>query len=179
MIKLNIIPDKIKKEIKANFIYNITKKSLYIIIIFLSLFGIILMTSEYILLSALTKEMNGATLDFKSSAKTSENKVNEINNQINSLETIQNDFTRWSIFYDFITKNSPEGIIFNSISIDKNVPSVIFRGFSVDRDTLLSLKKLLEESDVFDNIDFPIKSLLQKENINFEIKAKLNIDEIK
>ncbi|MDA3840173.1 MAG: hypothetical protein PF572_03710 [Patescibacteria group bacterium] len=179
MIKLNIIPDKIKKEIKVNFIYNIIKKSLYILIIVFSVAGIILLASEYILLSSLAKEINGSTLDFKSSVDTSQNKVSEINNEIILLENIQADHVRWSVLFNYISTNSPDGISFRQINIDKKVPSISFNGLAVSRDQLLSFKIFLEDSSIFENIDFPIQNLLQKENINFEINAKLNIYEIK
>ena len=179
MIKLNIIPDTIKKEIKINFIYNIIKKVLYILIIFFSIFGIVFMISEYILLSTLAGEINGTTLDFKSLTNSSQNKVNDINSKLVLLENIQEGFVRWSFLYDFISKNIPNGIVFSNIKIDKKIPGIVFKGQADSRDNLLSFKTFLEDSTIFENIDFPIKNLLQKENINFEIKSKLNIYEIK
>ena len=178
MIKLNIIPDTIKKEIKINFIYNIIKKVLYVLIIVFSIFGITLMISEHILLSTLAGEINGTSLDFKSATNSSQNKVSDINNKLILLEEIQEGFIRWSLLYDFISKNTPEGITLAGINIDKKVPSIIFKGHADNRDNLLSFKTILENSPIFKNIDFPIKNLLQKENISFEIKSKLNIYEI-
>jgi hypothetical protein len=166
MIKLNIIPDKIKKEIKLNFLYNVAKKTLYILIIFFSIFGIALMISEYILLSTLAKEINGTSLNFKNSANSIQNKVNEINNKLVLLENIQKDFTRWSLLYNFISKETPDKLVFSRIEINKKVPSIIFKGTSDTRDNLLVFKKLLEDSLIFENIDFPIQNLLQKENIS-------------
>ena len=179
MIRLNIIPSKIKKEIKVNFIYNIIKKVLYILIIVFSIFGITLMISEHILLSALAGEINGTTLDFKSSTNSSQNKVVDINNKLVLLENIQKDFIRWSILYDFISKNMSNGIILSNIEVNKEISSIVFKGHADNRNNLLSFKKILEDSLIFENIDFPIKNLLQKEDISFEIKSTLNIYEIK
>ncbi len=178
MIKLNIIPNKIKKEIKLTFIYGVVKKSIYILIIVFSIFGIALLISEYILLSTLAKEINGSSLDFKSATNTSQNKVNEINNELILLEKIQKDFTRWSLLFDFISKKTPDGITFSHISLDKDKLDITFKGLAGNRDQLLSLKSLLEDSSIFTDIDFPFKNLLQKENISFEIKTKFEIYEI-
>ncbi len=179
MIKINIIPEKIKKEIKLNFIFNLIQKSIYIGIIFSSIIAIILMISEHTLLITLAKEVNGSSLSFKSNANTSENKVTDINNKLSLLETVQSDYTRWSIFLNFISRNVPEGVKLNKLQISKENKSVSFSGNAKTRDNLLSFKKILEDSKIFTEVDFPIKNLLQKENINFEIKSKIKIDEIK
>lgn len=178
MIKINIIPNIIKKEIKTNYIYFIIKKFLYILIIVFSIFATFLIISENILLSSLAKEINESTLDFKSLTNTSQNKVQDINNELNELYKIQNNFSRPSILLNQISIQTPEGITFSNLNIDNEKSLITFRGFATDRDKLLSFKTILENSDTFGNIDFPIKNLLLKKDINFEIKAKLNNNEI-
>jgi len=179
MIKINIIPNKIKKEIKINFVYNLIKSFLYMSIIVLSILGIILMISEYILLSSLAKEINSSSLNFKNTANTSQNKVNDINTKLLLLENVQNDFIRWSTFFNFISKKTPEGIKLSRLTIKNKGTEISFSGNAKTRNILLSFKEMLEKSAIFENIQFPIQNLLQKENINFEIKAKLKKDEIK
>ncbi len=41
------------------------------------------------------------------------------------------------------------------------------------RNDLLVFKKLLEDSHIFSDINLPFSSLLEKNDINFEIKAKI------
>ena len=178
MITINIIPDKIKKEIKINFIYSLLKQNLYILIIILSVFGIILLISENILISTLTKEMNGSSLDFKNATNSSQNKVNDINNNLLLLNNIQEDFIRWSVFFDYLSKNIPKNITLSKLNITNDGSEISFSGNAPTREALLSFKEMLEDSKTFIDVNFPIQNLLQKENISFEIKAKLELNEI-
>lgn len=178
MISLNIVPDKIKKEIKINQIYSAVNSILLIFIVVSLLFGIILITAEIILKSALEKEVKSATLVFKEDANTAQKTVNEINNKILKLESVQNDFIKWSSLLNYISRETPDGIVFNRISISKEAPVISFSGNAKDRDILISFKEFLENSVVFENVDFPGQNLLLRENINFEIKSKIKIDEI-
>lgn len=154
-------------------------KSLHIFIIVASVFGILLMISEFILLNTLAKEIDRSSLVFKTSISVSQNKVNDINNKLILLEAIQKDFVRWSNIFDYISQKTPEGISFNKITISKDGPSIAFSGFSKTRENLLSLKDFLENSEVFEKVEFPVQNLLQKENISFEIKSKIKVYEIK
>ena len=178
MIRINIIPDNIKNEIKINFIYLLIKKFLYILIIVFSIFAMILLISENILITTLAKEINSSSLEFTSIANTSQNKVDDINNKLLLLENIQKDFMRWSVFFDYLSKKIPKNIKISHLSISNDGLDISFSGISPTRETLLSFKEMLENSKIFENIDFPVQNLLQKENINFEIKAKLKLYEI-
>lgn len=178
MIHLNIIPEKIKNEIKLRFFYKVSKKFLYLLIIIASVIGIVLMTSEFILYSFLAKEISNSPIDFKSSLSTSQNKVTDINTKINLLEKMQGNFIQWTILLNSLTNIIPEEIRLNSLSINRDPATISFNGTANKRDDLLNFKEALEGSILFENIDFPIQNLLQKENINFEIKAKLKLDEV-
>jgi hypothetical protein len=49
----------------------------------------------------------------------------------------------------------------------------ILFGVAETRNNLLIFKKILEESEILSGIELPFSVLLEKNNINFEIKAKI------
>ena len=58
--------------------------------------------------------------------------------------------------------------------MDSTNRNIKLQGIAKQRSDLLELKSNLEKSTLYNSIDFPIKNLLEKENIIFEINAKIN-----
>jgi len=170
MIHLNIAPNNLKKEIKLSSI-NIQLKNVYgILIISSSLCAIILLIMYLALNVHFIQTVNETTQLIKSS-KNNANDVREINNLINYMDNIQENSVEWSDLLKFLKASSPPDINYSKISINRNENTMSLLGRSETRDSLLSLKTSMEKTDYFNKIDFPIKNLLEKSNINFEIKA--------
>jgi len=170
MIHLNIAPNNLKKEIKLSSINTRLKNVYEILIILLSFYAIILLIMYLVLNVHFIQTVNETTQLTKSS-ENNVNDVREINNLINYIDTIQENSVKWSYLLKFLKTNTPPSINYSKILINKNENNVVLVGHSETRDNLLSLKTSMEEAGFFNEIDFPIKNLLEKNNINFEIKA--------
>jgi len=70
---------------------------------------------------------------------------------------------------------TPSNITFYRLNFDLATKTVKINGKAGERSGLLELKDNLEKSGNYSDIQFPLKNILEKENINFEINAKLNI----
>ncbi len=172
MITLNIIPEKNKKDIALKRIYKSLKNLLFFIIILLLIYSILFLAAKYILQKHYINTIQETTLVTKSTENYS-NKIAEINKQLNSIQEIQNQTVNYSYLLEYLMQNINKNINFSRIKIVKNDNKISFAGKSDTRESLLEFKEILENSDFFSDLNFPIKNLLEKNNINFEISVKL------
>ncbi|MCD4761593.1 hypothetical protein K8R32_01400 [bacterium] len=174
MLNLNIIPEEIKKTIKLINFYKSYKRILLILFLIITIYAIVFLFDKLILQNHFVETVSRTTLLTKTTENYSKN-VREINNQINFISNIQDNFINWSYLIDFIAKNTPDGINFKQIKFNKDKNSLFLQGKAANRDNLLALKKILESKpEFFSNISFPIKNILEKNNINFEINVSVN-----
>lgn len=176
MLTLNILPKTIKKEIRIKIIYNYIKNTCGIIIILISFYSIAFLSIKLMLQMHFVTTVNETSLLTKS-AQNFSSKVIDINEKINTIDSIQNDFYKYSVILNDFNKNISPDINLNNLIIDQANQKIIFKGFSANRDALLNFKKYMEEQDGFSEIYFPISNLLEKKDINFEITTKFNFDE--
>lgn len=177
MLKLNLISQELKKEIKLRRLYGSLKRIYALLIIVTATAAIMLLTARVILQNNFNKVVEQTTLITKNS-QSYNIKVREINSQLSSIEKIQNDFIFWSRLLGGLTEEVKDDITFYYLGLDKNTKTLKLKGVSATRESLLAFKENLEKSTVFDGIDFPLTNILQKNNINFEIAAKLNLNNL-
>jgi len=177
MLTLNLIPLQLKKEIKFKRIHSLLKKMGSLLIVITIIIAIILLTAKLILQNNFNKVVEETTQITKSSQGYNI-KVRDINSRLNQIVNIQNDFVAWSYLIENLADKTPAGITFNSVNINKENSSILIRGIAKYRDDLLALKENMEKSTIYSAVEFPLQNILEKENINFEISAKVNLNEI-
>jgi len=153
------------------------KKVIYFSIILTIVIAIIILVAKVILQNNFNKVVEQTTLITKNSQGRNA-RIREVNSTLDYISQIQDNFIAWSYLFEDLSKNINDQVIFRAIKVDKENRKIDFKGIAQTRESLLVLKEGLENSDLFLNVDFPIKNILEKENINFEIKAELNIEGI-
>ncbi len=176
MLTLNLIPHQLKKEIKFKRIYALLKKMNCLLIIIAVIIAIILLIAKLILQNNFNKVVEQTSLITKSSQGYNV-KVRDINSRLNHISQIQKNFIAWSYLIENLANRTPDGIAFSSVKINKEKSSINISGKAKLRDDLLMLKQNMEESPIYSEVEFPLQNILQKENINFNISAKLNLDQ--
>jgi hypothetical protein len=171
MLKLNIIPQSTKNEIKLNNIYFSLKNLLYILVVIIIFYAIIFLIGGLLLQIQFVKTVSETTIISQNKENASLSVI-DLNNQINSISSMQGDSVRWTGLFKFISDNTKNDIKYNQINISKNNNTLYLHGLAGTRDGLMNLKAALEKSNYFSSIDFPIQNLLEKNNINFEITCK-------
>jgi len=172
MLSLNIIPDEIKKEIKLFNILTIVKNYFYIIFIFLCIYSCVFLIFKLALINHFNETVDRSNFISKKTEDNS-NKIRGVNSLLNSVERVQNDFVAWSNLLSYVGQITDDAISMKQIKVSKTEGTIILSGNAATRDALLKLKNEIEKSAYFKDLDFPIKNILEKENINFEITAKI------
>jgi hypothetical protein len=174
MLQLNLISKNLKKEIKIRQIYQIFKKICYIIIIYMVFVGIILLTARIIMQNNFNNIVVQTSYITKNAGKfTTETK--EINEKLNYVSKIQSEFVPWSLLLKKIQEQS-KNIKLLSIKINKDKKTIELKGMAESRDSLIEFRDWLEESSYFHSIEFPLRNILARENIDFDINARINLD---
>lgn len=177
MLILNLIPQQLKKEIKFKRAYGLIKKMNYILVIITIVIAITLLIAKLLLQNNFNKVVEQTSLITKNSQGYNV-KVRDINSRLNNISQIQNDFIAWSNLIENLANKTPTGITFSSVKISKEKSLINIRGKAKLRDDLLTFKQNMEESPIYSEVEFPLQNILQKENINFDISAKLDLSQL-
>lgn len=170
MLKLNILSQDLKKEIKLLAIYKFLKRLGFLLFSILIIYSVTFQGSKFILQKYSSDSYNSEMASNKNSDEYIK-KVKEINEKIENVSAVQKDSVIWSNFIINISSLINNDIVLNQLTIDKKTDTFAISGIAKTRDSLLALKANLEELDYLSEIDLPISSLLKKDEINFNIKA--------
>lgn len=178
MLTINLISQHLKSEVKLRHVYSFIKRVNYIIIFLIFIASASLYAGKHFLI----ENFNRITDENAVIAKTGQgynDKVRGINSKIRSVGLIQDDYMPWSHLLKNLAEKSAAGVTFSSLQIDKQNQSVRINGHAPYRSGLLGFKEALEADAIFRDIEFPLKNILEKEDINFEIRAKFDINQLK
>jgi len=177
MLQLNLVSQELKRDIRLRHIYELLKRANFILIVITVFVAVVILVAKVILQNNFNKIVEQTTLITRNS-QSYNLKAKEINERINYVHEIQNDFTTWSSVINEISQAISDEVALNLLKIDKGNEKMMLRGVARTRDGLLEFKEGLEKSNIFYEVDFPLKNILEKENIIFEINTEINLDEI-
>ncbi|NCO80065.1 PilN domain-containing protein, partial [Candidatus Falkowbacteria bacterium] len=153
------------------------KKISLVLIVIAILIAIILLVAKIVLQLKFNNIIEQTTLVTKNNQGYN-SKVREINGKLNFMAKIQNDYIPWSNLVKKLAEITPADINFSYLKFDAQDKTISLKGKAKSRDSLLSFKDEMAANPVFQDIGFPIKNILEKENIDFEINAKLDLTKI-
>ncbi|MFA6106962.1 MAG: hypothetical protein WC745_04835 [Patescibacteria group bacterium] len=170
MIKLNLVSENLKNEIKLRRVYGVIKKTAFIFLFIVIIYSITLLFSRLLILNKFEDVVAQTTLITKN-AQSYNSRVREINSSLDFVTQAQENFIRLSCFLGSVKNLSGPDISLDQIIFNREKTSVIIRGKSKTRDQLLDFKQKLEKSGWFSVVDLPLKNLLTREEIDFEMTA--------
>src|SRR5680860_895607 len=109
MLTLNLISKELKQKIKLRNLYSFIKKTNLVLIIIIIVIAVILLIAKIILQLNFNQVVEQTTLVTKNN-QDNNSKVQKINNKINFIENIQNDFIPWSSLLKTVADITPPGI---------------------------------------------------------------------
>lgn len=171
MITLNIAPNTLKQEAKYDGILKKIQVLLLLVIASLIFYTLILLIALFFSTGHLASSKSQAFVVTKTTEDYTK-KLNEIEDKIGAVTSIQEEYVEWSKFFNFLSQNYSGKISFSSISINKTDGTIKLSGKAQDRNGLLSLQKNLENSGLFEEVVLPFSSLVKEVDIDFQIIAK-------
>lgn len=171
MIRLNIIPDIIKKQMKAIDLLVGVKDIFFLLLIGVAITATALSFTKFILQRHFNNTINNNFLHASLGAY-SFREVNEFNNEIKTALLIQREYKEWTSLLIRIANLGNDEVSFSSLKLATN--NVIkIEGTAKNRESLITLKESLEDSDLFEKFDIPLEVLLQKKEIPFSLDLTL------
>jgi len=169
MIELNLLPRAIKKQIAKRTQYvAMINNALILTTVFLIVSAMMLASQQYVAYEAKIASENNEQM-------TGPDGIEEINNLMSEVSAVQKDFVKWSrILNDFLAL-LPTGNTIQSINLDKEQGTMTMSGWAKTRDDFLQLKTNLENSQMLSGTESPISNLLHRTDVDFTIRAKLNL----
>lgn len=175
MITLNLISPAKKQQFKLEQIYIIIKNIIILLLLSSIIIAIALLITKNALQLHFQKIVEQTTLTTQY-ANTFSAEVRDFNRIINAVSAVQENYTDWNAFLVNFSAITPNGIVIKNLLI--NETHIIIKGVADTRDSLLNFKNNLEESVIFSNVEIPIDNLLERTNIEFDIKAAVDLDHL-
>lgn len=177
MLKLNLVSEGLKKEIKLRRVFGILKKVTCYFFLITIIYSIILLSARYLILNKFDEIVAQTTLITKNT-QSYNNRVKEINDQVDFIFEAQSNFIRFSCFLNDLKNFGGQSVKIEQLKFSREKNLIIIRGKSNQRTALLAFKEKLENSGLFQNVDLPLKNLLTKEDIDFEITALVDLSKL-
>jgi|GEM_PF-573687 len=99
--------------------------------------------------------------------------IREVNSDIKNLNSISQYYLPISPKLSEVINILPKDIKINALNIDRLQNNITLSGTALTREALLNYQEVLKKITWLENITTPTSQLFQKENISFEVKAKL------
>jgi Tfp pilus assembly protein PilN len=177
MIIINLLSPKQKQEIKIKRICIIIRELVMLFLLFTSIIAIFLVASKYYLEQQLTDLIIKNASEIKISQEINR-QITIINQKIDDLEKIQQDFHHWSSFFAEISALTPDDIYLQSSKINSQDSTFKLSGIAATRDSLINFKEKIENSPLFSKVNLPLVDLLAKTNNKFNIETEINLKNI-
>lgn len=177
MLKLNLVSEELKKEIKLRRVYGIIKRMSGFFILLLIAYTLVLLFARLLILNKFDEIVYQTTLISKNTQGYND-RVKEINSQVDFISAAQAEFIRPSCLLRNLDAFAGAGVKIDQLRLSRDKKAFLIRGKSSERGALLSFKEKLEQSGLFLSVDLPLKNLLTKEDILFEINAGVDITKL-
>jgi len=178
MITLNLISPEQKKELGLRRFYILIKNLTIIFLLFTTILAIIMLIAKMIIQNNFNKVVNDYSLTTRYS-RIVNYEMENFDKQLNFIVNVQNDYIPWTNFIASFINSVPPEINLYSVDLGKTDSQMKINGFAQNRDDLLKFKGNLENLPLLSEINVPMGNLLKKESIEFEIEAKINLEELK
>lgn len=170
-IKLNLIPDYKREEIKKNKrLRFVIREGILLSFIFIFLFSG-LFCFDYILKINLSLVSNSVQSGNKKESfekvKQIDEEFEKINGAIEQVEKIQKEQLYWSEALLKLNALVPETVVINNLATKDY--KLLIAGTSKDRDGLLEFKGNLEKEKCFSAVSLPLSDLVSKDNVDFQM----------
>ncbi|MFA5021460.1 MAG: hypothetical protein WC508_00050 [Patescibacteria group bacterium] len=178
MISLNLIPPQKKEELNLRQFYIVIKNLTIIFLLFTIFIAVVLMIAKITLQNNFNEVVANSTLTTKY-GRILNTDIENFNKQLSLVNKIQGSYFSWTSFMNKFILIIPDNVSLYNLNIESSEENqIIINGFAKTRDNLLKFKSNLESFSLLSDIDIPLDYLLKKENIDFQVEGKINLDQL-
>ena len=171
-IHLNLLPVAKKNRLEYLISFLLVKDILELIILIASILAITLVWGWIFLEKDFTSlAASAATVDRE--YYTYNQDVKNINNLVKNINLANQNFVPTAPKLKELISLLPNDIKINSLQIDHPAQTLIITGTALTRSVLLRYQDVLNSISWITKVETPASQLFQKDNINFEFRAKL------
>ncbi len=163
-------PKKAKLEHLVRFIF--VKNMLEIVLITAAVLGISLVWS-WLTLQEDFNSLSESAIVVNQEFTAHNQEVRETNRKLERFNEAGKGFKRIVPELLVLSSNLPQNITLNSLAVNRSDSTLSLSGTATTRQALLDYQDKLKEISWLENVSSPISRLLQKENIPFEFKIKI------
>ena len=176
-INLNLLPPARKQALQIHHIYMLAKNLIIIILLYIIGTAIALLITKMALQNHFNQIVEQTTLTTRY-GNLFHKDIRLFNKRLNEVAKIQQEYRTWSDLIYQLVRLVPSGISLTNLSFNpaETDQKILLSGRASDRTSLLEFKNNLENSTFLSEINVPLENLLKKENIDFAIKATLNLN---
>lgn len=169
---INLLPER-KKESLEKLIKFLFCKEILEVILLVSAFLSMTLIWGWIILQDHFTALSQSALSVNKEFSRYNQEVKKINYTIKSLNATSLGFSPLTPkIIDFINK-LPSDIKLNSLDINRSAGTFQISGVAKTRDGLISFQTLLQKLDWIHQVQSPTSQLFQKQDIGFDIRAKI------
>ncbi len=175
MLFLNLLPEKFSQEIKLrNLFQTIFRSGIVFILVLVSVSASFFMADR--ILQSFFKVVDNTNFLIQTQIEEPVD-VREVNLKLSRVEDIQEKSFPWLEVLGEVSGTLPEGVFLESLEVNKEEKVISMSGVSLTRQYLVEFRNNLEESDIFLEPDLPLENILKREDINFTIKANIELSD--
>lgn len=177
MITLNLISQVQQKEIKLIRLYYTLKNIVLLVLIFTIFLGSLLVGAKIILRRNYQK-LNEEAAYIRETKNKYAKEIQEINNYLKSLEAIQKENVPPAQLLILLGQTVTANIQITNLSLSLDSQLLKIKGLAKSREDFLNFQKSLKDSKAFEEINIPISAILKKEDLDFLLETKINLEEL-
>jgi len=173
---INLLPDTKKNQLQNLVRFIFAKDLLETMLLFYSLLAIIFVWSWLALQEDYNNMAQSATLVNRESSTTNR-EVRNVNNIIRQFNLSTANYIQTTPVLKHLIETTPSNIKINSLIFNRAQKQLTISGIALTRDDLLNYENIIKTYSWTKKYTTPISQLLQKENINFEIRVQADLSE--
>jgi hypothetical protein len=180
-IKLNLIPPSRRDEIQKNqYFRNITRWEFQIAVLILLFVAVLFSIRAILQMNVLlveTAQINEGNADSQKEIAGYDTDIKNINSRVAELEKIKNGQLKWENVFLKLDEYYVPGIRLETFATQNY--AVGLSGIADTRDNLIIFKEQLAKEKCFTDLNLPLSSLVDKENVEFDLSFSVNKDCLK
>lgn len=174
---LNLLPPSQKQELKRTRTFLLIHEVVLFIFIAVALGSALLFTARA-LLEHKFREVVLEQVPGKTKVTKINRDIHDLNQRLLTLNQLTSKTYQWSPMLIELTEKTPANIRLLALEMDaKGIIKI--RGSAKTRDDLIAFKETLEQSSYMQNIDLPLRFLIDEHDITFVIEAGLKTENMK